>query len=287
MMLKKILVMLLMIKITAYSYSQTSKVNAMEEVKKIVFIHGLFVTNNCWNEWIKYYEAKGYTCYAPAYPLKNDSPKNLRANIASGKIETLRLKTIMQFYEDTISKIGGKPILIGHSFGGNLVQLLINKGYGSAGICIHSGPPKGLISFKYSFLKSNLPLLLASDKKPYLMSFKNWQYSFTNGMTLEQQKSTYENYLAPENATIPKDATTNIFKIDFNKPHAPLLFTSGSDDHIIPASLNKRNANKYNDKNSIVDYKVFENRNHFVIGADGWQEVAIYIENWIIKQNLK
>lgn len=273
--------------ITANSYSQSAKTNSMENSKTIVFIHGLFVTNNCWDEWIKYYESKGYKCYAPAYPLKNDCPQNLRKNITVGKIETLRLETIIKFYGDTISKIGGKPILIGHSLGGNLVQLLINKGYGSAGVCIHSGPPKGLISFKWSFLKSNLPLLTASKKKPYLMSFKKWQYSFTNGMTLEQQKSTYENYLVPESAIIAKDATTNISKVDFNKPHAPLLFTSGSADHIIPASLNKRNSKKYKDKNSIVDFKVFENRNHFVIGADGWEEVAAYIENWIVKQNIK
>lgn len=269
------------------SFSQSLNTNTMENSKTIVFIHGLFVTNTCWDEWIKYYEAKGYKCYAPAWPLKNDSPKNLRKNIAECTIETLRLETILKFYEDTISKIGGKPILIGHSLGGTLVQLLINKGYGAAGVCIHSGPPKGLISFKYSFLKSAFPLLTATKKKPYLMSFKQWQYSFTNGMTLEQQKNTYEEFLSPESAHVFLDAVSNIAKVDFAKPHAPLLFTSGSIDHIIPASLNKKNVKKYKDKNSIVDFHVFESRNHFVLGADGWQQVAEYIENWIAKQNRK
>lgn len=275
----------LLLSATVNSYSQTN--TPMENSKTIVFIHGLFVTNNCWDEWVKYYEAKGYTCYAPAYPLKNDSPQQLRNNVESGKIETLRLKTIVQFYKDTIAKIGGKPILIGHSLGGILVQLLINSGYGSAGVCIHSGPPKGLISLKWSFLKSNLPLLTASKKKPYVMNLKRWQYAFTNGMPLEQQQRTYNNFLVPESPAIAKDATTNISKVDFSKPHAPLLFTSGTADQIIPVSLNKRNVRKYEDKNSIVEHKVFENKNHFVIGATGWEEVASYIENWIVKHNLK
>jgi pimeloyl-ACP methyl ester carboxylesterase len=268
-------------------YPQTWAPTKAEGSKTIVFIHGLFVTNNCWEGWIKYYESKGYTCYAPAYPLKNDSPQNLKKNIATGNIQTLRFATILQFYQDTISKLGGKPILIGHSLGGNLVQLLINKGYGSMGICIHSGPPKGLISFKWSFLKSNFPLLTAFRKKPYLMSFKRWQYSFTNGMPLDQQKSTYERYLVPESPMIAKDATSNLTRVDYNRPHAPLLFISGTSDHIIPVSLNARNVKKYKDKNSTVFHRVFEGRNHFVIGAEGWQELAIYIENWILTHSSK
>lgn len=255
--------------------------------KTIVFIHGLFVTNNCWDEWKKYFEERGYTCYAQAYPLKNDTPQNLKNNIATGKIETLRLQTIVDFYEVEIKKIGGRPILIGHSLGGNLVQLLLNKGLGRAGVCIHSGPPKGLISLKHSFLKANLPLLRASKQKPYLMPFKNWQYGFTNGMALAEQQRTYEEFLVPESPQIAKDATTKVSKVDFRKPHAPLLFTAGSSDHIIPASLNRRNFKRYKDKNSVTDFKEFENRNHFVIGAAGWQEVAAYIEQWIAKQNLQ
>ncbi|MGL4632255.1 MAG: alpha/beta hydrolase [Leadbetterella sp.] len=285
----KLLICFLMV-ICSNSFSQTplkSEVASRNDSKTIVFIHGLFVNHTGWEDWMKFYQAKGYTCYAPAYPLKYDSPQNLRKNIASGKIETLRLAEIIKFYEDTISKIGGKPILIGHSLGGNLVQILINKGIGSAGVCIHSGPPKGLISLKRSFLKSNLPLLRASKKVPFLMSFKHWQYSFTNGMSLAKQQDTYERLLVPESAIIAKDATSSLTKIDFKKAHAPLLFTSGTSDHIIPVSLNKRNVKKYKGKNSVVDFKVFENRNHLVLAADGWEEVAGYIENWIVKNQSK
>lgn len=286
-MLMKKLTFILLLLVGLSSFAENKEQKPAANGKTIVFIHGLFVTKKCWDEWKTFYENKGYTCYAPAYPLKNDSPQNLKKNIATGKIETLRLAAIIKFYEDTIKQIGGNPILIGHSLGGNLVQLLVNKGIGSAGVCIHSGPPQGLISFKHSFLKSNLPLLTAPKNKPYLMSFEKWQYSFTNGMPLEIQKSTYENFLIPESAIIAKDATTKVSKVDFKKAHVPLLFTAGSIDHIIPASLNKRNAKKYTDKNSITDFKAFEGRNHFVIGAEGWQEVATYIENWITKQDVK
>jgi pimeloyl-ACP methyl ester carboxylesterase len=284
-MLKKLFLLSLTFTIISSSFSQTLNSNAMTNSKTVVFIHGLFVTNQSWNEWKSYFETQGYTCYAPAYPLKDDSAQNLRKNIATGKIETLHLDSIIKQYEDFLKKLGGKPILIGHSLGGLLVQILVNKGYVSAGICIHSGPPKGVFSFKWSFLKSNLPLLLASKKKPYLMPFKNWQYAFTNGMSLEEQKASYEKSLCPESAIIAKEATTSITKIDFKKAHVPLLFINGSIDHIIPTSLSKTNIKKYTDANSVVDFKEFEGRNHYTCNAPGWEEVATYINKWII--NLK
>ena len=74
---------------------------------------------------------------------------------------------------------------------------------------------------------------------------------------------------------------TSAAKVDFRKPHAPLLLTSGDKDHIIPAHLNYRNYKKYPKNNSVVDYKEFEGRNHFVLGQPSWKEDAEYILNWI------
>ena len=55
-------------------------------------------------------------------------------------------------------------------------------------------------------------------------------------------------------------------------------------DHTIPHQLNYDNYKKYTDKNSITDYKIFPGRNHFVLGQPGWEEIAIYILEWLEKQ---
>jgi alpha-beta hydrolase superfamily lysophospholipase len=80
---------------------------------------------------------------------------------------------------------------------------------------------------------------------------------------------------------VVRDAITSAAKIDFAKPHAPLLFVAGGQDNFIPASLNYSNFKKYRDVNSITDYKEFENANHFVLGQPEWEEKAAYILNWI------
>ena len=72
--------------------------------------------------------------------------------------------------------------------------------------------------------------------------------------------------------------------IDFKKPHAPILFIGGGNDHIFPSGLTKTIASKYKDKDSRVDVKIFEDKSHFICGEPGWEKVADYILDWYAKQ---
>ena len=116
-----------------------------------------------------------------------------------------------------------------------------------------------------------------------MMSFKQWQYAFTNGMSLQDQREAYEKYATPESKRLSWSALGKSAKVDFKAAHAPLLFVAGTDDHIMPASLNKKNFRKYKDKNSIREYKEFAGRNHFAMGQPTWMADADYILEWIGK----
>src|SRR5690606_22394783 len=125
--------------------------------------------------------------------------------------------------------------------------------------------------------------LFTSLKKTYMMSFKDWQYAFVNGMDPKDQRAAYAKYTIPESKTAARGALTSATKVDYNKPHPPLLFTSGSTDHIMPAHLNYRNFKKYRQNGSILEYKEFPGKNHFVLGLPNWKEDADYILNWLKK----
>ena len=112
------------------------------------------------------------------------------------------------------------------------------------------------------------------------MSLKEWKYAFTNGMTPEEQLISYEENAIPESKLVLRDALGNDAKIDFEKLHPPLLFITGSSDHIVPNSLNYENYMKYNKDNAITDYKEFNGKNHFVIGLPSWHDEADYILSW-------
>ncbi len=119
------------------------------------------------------------------------------------------------------------------------------------------------------------------------MSFNKWQYAFVNNMPLEEQRAAYEENTIPQSKTVARGGLTGAAKVDFKKAHAPLLLTSGNLDNIIPAHLNLRNFKKYEKRSdSVLDYKEFIGRNHFVVGQPTWKEDADYILDGLEKQGV-
>ena len=247
----------------------------------IVFVHGMYMTPLCWEHWVAYFGTKGYSCFAPAWPGRDPPVDVLRKRHPDPQLGRLTLGDVVRDLEQGISALPDKPVLIGHSMGGLAVQLLLQRGLAAAGVAIDSAPPMGVFTTQWSFLRSNWPHItpFAKLSEPIAMSFERFQYTYVNGMPLAQQQAAFERYIVPESRRVPRESLTA--RIDFWKPHAPLLFVAGSNDHIIPAQLNRFNSVKYRHAESPVTYKEFAGRNHFIIGQDGWQEVAQFVEQWL------
>lgn len=253
--------------------------------KTIVFVTGAFVSHNGWDHWRDYFESKGYATLAPSWPHKDGTAEELRNRQPNDTdLAKVRYTDVVDHYADIIKQLPEKPILIGHSLGGLTVQKLLQRDLGAACIAIHSVPPQGVLSFEWSFIRSlwNPLGLFSSTDKTYLMSFKDWQYSFTNGMSYADQKHAYDISTIPESRKALRDPLTSAGKIDFKKPHPPILIIAGSTDHIMPASISYSIYKRYkNNSDSVVDYKNFEGHNHYVLGLPTWKEEADFILNWL------
>ncbi|HEY3405911.1 MAG TPA: alpha/beta hydrolase [Ohtaekwangia sp.] len=249
----------------------------------VVFVTGAFVSHRGWDEWKKYFESKGYKTLAPSHPNKDAPPATLRHRHPDAAIASNRLAGIVEHYTNIIKALPEKPIVIGHSLGGLITQILVNRDLAAAGIAIHSVPPRGVFPYEFSFLKAGWRALgiFTSVKKSYLMSFKTWQYAFTNGMTLEDQQKAYEVSTIPESKLAARDGLTKAAAVDFKKSHVPLLLISGSEDNIIPASLNLRNFKAYKTPDSITELKEVRGNNHYVVNLPNWKETADSILTWI------
>lgn len=257
--------------------------------RTVLFITGAFVSNSCWDEWKTHFESKGYQTLAPAWPYKDEPADLLRAKHPDADISGLRLSKLIEHFVKIAESLEEIPILIGHSMGGLLVQLLLQRGLGYAGVAIHSLQPQGIFTFKFSFYKAGWNALgfFTNTNQTYLMTFRQWQYAFTNSMSFDEEKEAYYNLLTPESKMLIRDATTAVASVDFSSPHEPLLFLAGSADHFIPASLNYSNYRKYSDPDSITDYQLLEGRNHFVLGQETWKADADNIIGWLQKIELK
>jgi pimeloyl-ACP methyl ester carboxylesterase len=248
----------------------------------IVFVHGLFVTRACWDPWIARFEARGHRCLAPAYPARELPARELRERHPDPAIAAVTLADVIDRFEGEIRGLDQPPVLIGHSFGGLLTQLLLQRQLGACGIAIDSVPPAGVLSLRWSFLRSLLPPLnpLAPASRPYLMSFRHFCYTFVNTLPPAEQRRVYDEQVSPESRRLARSGLSREARVDFARSRPPLLLIAGSRDHIIPASLNRTNWRRYERSPSVTDFREFDGRDHYLIGAPGWEEVADYSWQW-------
>lgn len=250
----------------------------------VIFITGAFVSHACWDEWVDYFESKGFNAIAPAWPYKDGTAKALRDRQPNDtNLATLTLTELINHYATIAKNLSEKPIIIGHSLGGLITQILVNRNLAAFGVAIHPVPPMGIIPYEFKFLRSTWKVLglFSSLKKTYLMSFKDFQRAFVNGMPYEVQKTTYEKLAIPESKTAARGGLTSAAAVDFHKQHVPLLITSGSEDNLIPPHLINRNYEKYKKNDSVLEYREVDGRNHNILGQPTWKQDADYILSWL------
>jgi pimeloyl-ACP methyl ester carboxylesterase len=261
--------------------ARRAAINAPMKSKTIVFIHGLFQNPKSWEAWEAFFTKAGYKCYAPAYPYHEGEPAQLRAH-PDPRLKTLTYMQVVDYLSAFIDSLPEKPILIGHSIGGQMVQKLLAMGKAEAAIAVNPAPSKGLMTFTWSFYRANMPTVNPMAGNSIFMPSVDWfHYAFCNTMTLEETRAAYEAYFVPESRNIPRTSRSEEAAVDFTKSHPPLLIIAGEKDHIIPASLNKKNYEAYKDTGSVTDFKEFPGRTHYICTQQGWEEVAAYVKNWI------
>jgi pimeloyl-ACP methyl ester carboxylesterase len=257
----------------------------------IVLVHGLWMTPRSWEEWVPYYEAKGYRVITPTYPGFEVEVEALREDPTP--IATATVPSTVAHIAESITELDRPPIIIGHSFGGTLTQLLLDRGCGAAGVAIDSAPTEGVHVAPLSQIKSLFPALKDPRNRHKAVGFTHdeFHYAFTNTLSEEDSRKVYDRYHipAPGNWIWAYGLIANIKPghqetwVNYKNPNrAPLLFIGGGEDHIMPPSVNKSNAKHYKGEGTITEYFEFEDRDHWTCGADGWEVVADYALEWAV-----
>lgn len=254
----------------------------------IVLIHGLWMTKRCWEHWIPYYEERGFQVLAPAWPGMDAEVEDLRRDPTS--IESLTTESVAHHFESLVRALPSPPIIMGHSFGGALTQVLLDRGVGAAGVAIDSVPVKGVLRLPLSSIRSIWPVLRSPANRHKAVPFtpEQFHYAFTNTLSEAESNAIYERYAVPcPGHMVFEGAAANFTphaptKVDFEKEgRAPLLFIGGGKDHIMPAQLNRWNFEHY--RSGVVAFREFPDRDHFTCGAEGWQDVADFALDWALQ----
>jgi pimeloyl-ACP methyl ester carboxylesterase len=264
-----------------------TKDNTKRSPDTIVLIHGFWVTPRSWEHWIPYYEAKGYRVLAPAYPGFEVEVEALNAD--PRPIEQLSVPAIIEKLESIVRELDTPPILMGHSAGGAFVQLLLDHGFGAAGVTFNSAPTEGVLALPWSQIRASFPVLKnpANRHRAVGLTYDQWRYTFTNTFPEDEARATYQRYHVPAsgrvfwdsalaNITPGRQATWVNYK---NTARPPLLFISGGEDHLMPPVIQHSNAEHYSEE-TLTEVKVIEGRSHLMPAQRGWEEIADHALSW-------
>jgi pimeloyl-ACP methyl ester carboxylesterase len=252
----------------------------------IVLIHGLWMTPRSWEHWKARYERRGYEVVTPAYPGFEVEVEALRED--PSPIANASVTDTIAHLETVIRGLDRPPLLMGHSYGGLLTQLLLDRGLGAAGVAIDSAPPEGIRKVPPAQLRALFPAFENPANRHRAVPFtpKQFHYAFTNTLSEEESAEVYERYhIAAPGRFIWDGFLSNVQPghqdtyVNFaNEQRAPLLFIAGGVDHVMPASVNRSNCEHYTAGHT--DYKEFEGRSHYTLGQPGWERVADFALDW-------
>ena len=256
----------------------------------LVLIHGLWMTPRSWEHFAERYRAAGHEVHAPSWPGLEGDVEAIRAD--PSPLEHVTIAKIVDHYEQIIRALESPPIIIGHSFGGLFMQLLVDLGLGVAGVGISAAQPRGVPKLPLSTIKSGSRILRnpLNRKRAVKYTLDDFHYTMTNTLSLDESKPYYERYAIPgaghilfEGAAAQLNPRTAA-KVDFARTdRAPMLFIGNGQDHVVPVSVTKAIAAKYRKKSTArVDDIEYPDRPHFP-GVPGWEEVADAALAWALE----
>jgi non-heme chloroperoxidase len=176
--------------VTEHEAEQVAHANSSGRVP-VVFVHGLWLLPSSWDRWAELFEKNGYTAVSPHWP---DDPETVEE--AKAHPEVFANKSVGQVadhFEDVIRGLKKKPAVIGHSFGGLLVQILAGRGLASVTVAIDPAPFRGVLPLPISSLRAASPVLRnpANVNRAVPLTYEQFRFAFANAVSEDEAKEIY------------------------------------------------------------------------------------------------
>jgi alpha-beta hydrolase superfamily lysophospholipase len=191
--------------------------------------------------------------------------------------------------------LDSKPILVGHSVGGFLVEKLLGDDIGRAAIAISPGQIKGVKALGPNQAKSLFSILSHPGNLHKAVSLDPAQFknSFANQLSQEETDALYERW------TIPSPART-LFQLAFSavQPHSPaevntkneargpLLLMASKKDHTVDPGLVHSALKQYRKSSAITELIDYDDRGHSLVVDSGATQLMDDALAWLDKHGL-
>src|SRR5579862_7421724 len=259
----------------------------------VVFVHGLWLHSDSWGAWVDRFREAGYEPQAPGWPGDGSTVEETRAN--PDAVAGHGISDVVEHYSEIIQALEAKPVLVGHSFGGLIVQRLLGNGLGAAGVAIDAAPIKGVLVLPRSSLKVASVALKnpANRSKAVSLTEDEFRFGFGNAVTAEESKELFDRWTIPSpgkplfEAAVANFSPHSPARVNTsNSTRGPLLLTAGGRDNTVPASITRATLKQYRHSTAVTDLHEFPDRGHSLCIDAGWGDVAGVVLDWLRKQSL-
>ena len=247
----------------------------------IFMIHGMWGGPWYWENYRRVFEGEGYRCVSATLPYHDMDPRG----VPDPRLGTTSLLDYAEVLEQEVRQLGAKPILMGHSMGGLLAQILGARGLAKALVLLTPASPSGIMALTPSVVRSfwSVQTKWGFWRKPMRQTFGEAVYSMLHLLSEKERKETYDKFVYESGRAAFEIGywlcdSRGASRVDESKVTCPVLVVAGAQDRITPASVIRRVARKYK---TVSTYKEFENHAHWVVAEPRWQEVAEYVGGWL------
>jgi non-heme chloroperoxidase len=247
----------------------------------VVFVHGLWLLPSSWDNWVALFEEADYVGLTPDWPNDPATIEEARAN--PGVLATTTLKQVADHTTDVIDALDKKPVVIGHSTGGLVAQMLAGRGLAAATVAIDPGVFRGVLPLPGSVLKGVGPFLInpRTRGRAITLTFDQFKYGWANALDDKEAKELYETFhVAGSGIALVQMGNANLnpwteAKVDTKNPdRGPLLILDGEKDHTVPWAIANAAYKLQKRNSSVTEIKKMPNRGHSLTIDHGWREVA-------------
>ncbi|ROS31759.1 carboxylesterase [Cellulomonas sp. PhB150] len=249
--------------------------------RPVMFVHGLWLLSSSWDPWQAMFEEAGYATVAPGWPDDPETVAEARAN--PDAFAHKMVQAVTDHYLEGARQLTVKPAIVGHSFGGLIVQKLAGEEVAAATVTIDPAPGRGVLPLPVSALKAGSPVLgnPANARRAVTLTFDEFVYGWANNLEEDEARQLYEEFhVAASGVPIFQAAAANLnpfseTKVDYTaQDRGPLLVVSGEKDHTVPHEISHAAYKKHSKNASVTEFVEMAGRGHSLTIDHGWREVA-------------
>ena len=247
----------------------------------LFMIHGMWGGPWCWDNFRGFFEARGYHCVAATLPFHDLDPRGA----PDRRLGTASLLDYADALDQQIRSLGTTPILVGHSMGGLLAQVLGSRGRAEALVLLSPASPAGIVPVRLSVIRAFWSILTTWGfwRKPIRQTFDEAVYSALH-LVPEQDRRRIHDRFGWESGRVAFEMGEWMFdarrasRVDQTRVTCPVLIIAGTEDRMTPPSIVRRVARKYR---AVATYREFAGHAHWLVGEPGWEEIAAYVDTWL------